>query len=247
MKQPDPTAPPGGTQNVQAAKAALLRAPPARDAPPKPELPDFLAISLDALAASGLAILERPGSSARIDDGAAALLSVAGERAAADRHDPRASPAAGASAERDDTQADELKTSGPNAGQLMAAAHTIAVFLSAGSAAILDAAAETLAPRAAADSLSIRIAYVTPEGGHAAIGLSHPDLGELGIEVSLNARALSVIATAETERSAAAIREGQGALANKLAAQGINLQSLTVVVVNRRSGDRHSKTKRQEG
>lgn len=245
MKHPDPTGPLLATANVQAAKT-VQRAAPVEDALPNPELPDFRALSRDALAANILGLLAQREGAAPIDDGGLALLSVTGGAAAADRHDSHAS-AAGASADRNDARADDLTASGPNAGQLMAAAHTVAVYLLAGSAALLNAAAETLAPRAerAPDSLSIRIAYLTPEGGHAAIGLTHPDLGELGIEISLNARALSVIATAETERSAAAIREGQGALANRLAAQNINLQSLTVVVVDRRPNDRHSRKKRE--
>jgi Flagellar hook-length control protein FliK len=238
----------GGTPSLHGSKVGLHRTAAATGgARPNTELPDFRAISRDALAASGLAALEHAGSPAvlaRPDDGPAALLSVSSEQTGTDRHD-RPAAAAGTSTEHG-REASELSASGPSSGQLMAAAHIIAGYLLAGSAAILDAAAEALAPRGS-NSLSIRIAYVTPEGGHAAVGLQHPDLGELGIEVSLNARALSVIATAESERSAAAIREGQGALANRLAAQGMSLQSLTVVVVSRRPNDRHSRTKRQEG
>jgi hypothetical protein len=94
--------------------------------------------------------------------------------------------------------------------------------------------------------VTITINHVTPEGGLAAVELVHPDLGELGLEVSLSGNTLSVLATAETERAAAAIREGQATLAAQLHSQGITLQALSVVVLRRRVKNQDPKSKRQE-
>ncbi|HKP62503.1 MAG TPA: flagellar hook-length control protein FliK [Polyangiales bacterium] len=129
-------------------------------------------------------------------------------------------------------------------GQLLAAAHAVAAYWqSAGQ--LLNIAAETAA-HSSGDSQApiIRVTHVTAEGGLAAVELVHPDLGALAIEVSLSGRTLSVLATAETEHAAAAIREGQAALAQKLEAQGIVLQTLQVVVLRRRAPNSNSKSRK---
>jgi len=137
----------------------------------------------------------------------------------------------------------DLSTCGASSGQLLAAAHTIAAYLGTGTQRVLDAASEALAP-GGASTVTIRLGYVTPEGGHAAVELQHPDLGNVALEVSLNGRTLSVLATAENERAGAAIREGQAALALRLEAQGITLHALDVVVLRRRGRTPERKTKR---
>jgi hypothetical protein len=55
-----------------------------------------------------------------------------------------------------------------------------------------------------------------------------------------------VLATAETEHAAAAIREGQAALAQRLQAQGIVLQTLEVVVLRRRAPNHNRKQNRKD-
>jgi hypothetical protein len=137
-------------------------------------------------------------------------------------------------------------------GQLLAAAHAVAAhWLSASQLAI--SAASPAAPSGDAlrsyrppQPVTITINHVTPEGGLAAVELVHPDLGGLGIEVSLSGNTLSVLATAETEHAAAAIREGQAGLSEQLRTQGITLQALSVVVLRRRLKTHNPKSKRQE-
>lgn len=130
--------------------------------------------------------------------------------------------------------------------QLLAAAHAVAAYWqSAGQ--LLNAAAETAAESGSGSQPPIiRVTHVTPEGGLAAVELAHPDLGAVALEVSLSGRTLSVLATAETEHAAAAIREGQAALAQKLEAQGIVLQTLQVVVLGRRAPNPHRKPHRKD-
>ncbi|HKU44572.1 MAG TPA: flagellar hook-length control protein FliK [Polyangiales bacterium] len=116
---------------------------------------------------------------------------------------------------------------------LLAAAHAVAAYWQA--AGRLIDAAQTAAPETSSSSPPIiRVTHVTPEGGLAAVELSHADLGALSLEISLSGRTLSVLASAETEHAAAAIREGQAALAARLESQGIVLQTLEVVVLRRR-------------
>lgn len=135
--------------------------------------------------------------------------------------------------------------------QLLAAAHAVAAhWLTAYRVeAVATAAAggdATHSYRSTPQAVTITVEHLTPEGGLASVELVHPDLGELGLEVSLSGNTLSVLATAETERAAAAIREGQAALAEQLRTQGITLQALTVVVLKRRAKAQDPKSKRQE-
>ncbi len=128
-------------------------------------------------------------------------------------------------------------------GQLLAAAHAVAAYwLAAAQTAVVQRVSEIVSE--GGNAVSIQITHATPEGGLAAVELRHPELGPIAIEVSLSGRTLSVLATAESEHAAAAIRAGQDALARKLKEQGITLQTLDVVVLRRRARDK--KSKRQE-
>jgi hypothetical protein len=113
---------------------------------------------------------------------------------------------------------------------------------------LLNVAAEAAATSGGSTQQSaiIRVTHVTPDGGLAAVELAHPDLGALAIEVSLSGRTLSVLATAESEHAAAAIRDGQAALAQRLKAQGMVLQTLEVVVLRRRAPKHNRKSNRKE-
>jgi hypothetical protein len=137
--------------------------------------------------------------------------------------------------------------------QLLAAAHAVAAYWIAASqvhAARANPAADgggtDYQHRSLPPAVTITVNHVTPEGGLAGVELAHPDLGALALEVSLSGNTLSVLATAESERAAAAIREGQAALAQQLQAQGIKLQALSVVVLRRRVKNPDPKSKRQE-
>jgi flagellar hook-length control protein FliK len=137
--------------------------------------------------------------------------------------------------------------------QLLAAAHAVAAYWltsSQVSAAQTMPAAEGGRTQPLRHSLppavTISVNHVTPEGGVAAVELAHPDLGALALEVSLSGNTLSVLATAETEHAAAAIRDGQAALAQQLQGRGIQLQALSVVVLRRRLKTTEPKSKRQE-
>ena len=138
--------------------------------------------------------------------------------------------------------------------QLLAAAHAVAAHWLSASQLTQAAQARTaysgdsppVARASNPQAFEIRVNHVTPDGGLAAVDLNHPDLGELGIEISLSGNTLSVLATAESEHAAAAIREGQAALAAQLLAQGIKLQALSVVVLRRRAKALKSKSGRQE-
>jgi hypothetical protein len=152
---------------------------------------------------------------------------------------------AGGTGDLDARDPRDLMTIGASSGQLLAAAHTIAAHLVTGTQRLLDAASEALVP-GGASTVAIRLGYVTPEGGHAEVELQHPDLGDVGLEISLTGRALSVLATTLDERAAAAIREGQATLAQRLLAQGITLHALDVVVLRRREQHPERKPKRQE-
>ena len=144
-----------------------------------------------------------------------------------------------------DARPEPVRGSGGGSAQLLAAAHAVAAYwLHAGQAALLTRAAETFG--GGGQAVTIRVNYLTPEGGLAAVELAHPDLGALGIEISLSGCTLSVLATVETEHAGLAIREGRAALAMKLREQGITLQTLEVVVLRRRGGAPQSKSKRQE-
>lgn len=147
--------------------------------------------------------------------------------------------------------AEPVRPAGSRDAQLLAAAHAVAAhWLSAYGVAAVTNAAESGEParafRAPPQAVTITVNHVTPDGGLAAVELLHPDLGELALEVSLSGNTLSVLATAETEHAAAAIREGQAALAEQLRAQGITLQALSVVVLRRRAKAQEPKSKRQE-
>jgi hypothetical protein len=144
-----------------------------------------------------------------------------------------------------------VRPEGSRDAQLLAAAHAVAAHWLAAyrvtaiaPAAMSGDGARTF--RASPQAVTITVEHVTPEGGLAAVQLVHPDLGELALEVSLSGNTLSVLATAETESAAAAIREGQSALAEQLQAQGITLQALSVVVLRRRAKAQEPKSKRQE-
>jgi Flagellar hook-length control protein FliK len=148
---------------------------------------------------------------------------------------------------------EQVRSAPSRDGQLLAAAHAVAShWLTAsqfGVAPVSPAAGSgdpQTAPRMTPQAVTITINHVTSEGGLAAVELVHPDLGELGLEVSLSGNTLSVLATAETERAAAAIREGQATLAAQLHSQGITLQALSVVVLRRRVKNQDPKSKRQE-
>jgi hypothetical protein len=135
--------------------------------------------------------------------------------------------------------------------QLLAAAHAVAAhWLTAYRIEAVAAAAAggdtTRSYRSSPQAVTITVDHVTPEGGLASVELVHPDLGDLALEVSLSGNTLSVLATTESEHAAAAIREGQAALAEQLRAQGITLQALTVVVLRRRAKAQDPKSKRQE-
>jgi Flagellar hook-length control protein FliK len=136
--------------------------------------------------------------------------------------------------------------------QLLAAAHAVAAYwLSASRVGIAEAnpaahGGEASLPHDASPPVTITVNHVTPDGGLAGVELVHPDLGALALEVSLSGNTLSVLATAETEHAAAAIREGQAALAMQLRGQGITLQAVTVVVLRRRVKPQDLKSKRQE-
>jgi hypothetical protein len=137
--------------------------------------------------------------------------------------------------------------------QLLAAAHAVAAYwLTASQVGIAppspaaDSGDANLTSRRAPPPVTITVDHVTPEGGLAGVELAHPDLGALALEVSLSGNTLSVLATAETESAAAAIREGQVTLAEQLRAQGITLQALSVVVLRRRVKTQNPKSKRQE-
>ena len=135
--------------------------------------------------------------------------------------------------------------SATSGAQLLAAAHAVAAYWqSAGQ--LLNVAAETAAHGGSAQPPIIRVTHVTPDGGLAALELAHPDLGALAIEVSLSGRTCSVLATAENEHAAAAIRAGQAALAQRLSAQGIVLQTLEVVVLRRRAPDHNRRPNRKD-
>lgn len=144
-------------------------------------------------------------------------------------------------------------SSGQHGAQLLAAAHAVAAYWLTASqvnAARMSAATHggELQPvrRSLPPAVTITVNHVTPEGGLAAVELAHPDLGALALEISLSGNTLSVLATAETEHAAAAIREGQAALAQQLRAQGITLQALSVVVLRRRLRSPDPKSKGQE-
>jgi hypothetical protein len=150
---------------------------------------------------------------------------------------------------------EQVRPDAPRDAQLLAAAHAVAAHWLAAYrvAPITPAAAGGEATRAyrsayrsTPQAVTITVEHVTPEGGLAAVQLVHPDLGELSLEVSLSGNTLSVLATTETESAAAAIREGQAALAEQLHAQGITLQALSVVVLRRRARAQEPKSKRQE-
>jgi hypothetical protein len=146
---------------------------------------------------------------------------------------------------------EQVRRDAPRDAQLLAAAHAVAAhWLSAYRVAPITPAAAggeaTRAYRSTPQAVTITVEHVTPEGGLAAVQLVHPDLGELSLEVSLSGNTLSVLATTETESAAAAIREGQAALAEQLHAQGITLQALSVVVLRRRARAQEPKSKRQE-
>lgn len=146
---------------------------------------------------------------------------------------------------------EKVSSEAPRDAQLLAAAHAVAAhWLAAYRVAPIAPAADggeaTRAYRTTPQAVTITIEHVTPEGGLAAVQLVHPDLGELSLEVSLSGNTLSVLATTETESAAAAIREGQSALAEQLHAQGITLQALSVVVLRRRARAHEPKSKRQE-
>lgn len=129
--------------------------------------------------------------------------------------------------------------------QLLAAAHAVAAYWQS-TGQLLNVAAEAAAPGGSAQPPIIRVTHVTPDGGLCAVELAHPDLGELAIEVSLSGRTCSVLATAENEHAAAAIRAGQAALAQRLSAQGIVLQTLEVVVLRRRAPDHNRRSNRKD-
>jgi len=153
--------------------------------------------------------------------------------------------ASGARGSSLETRTEPTTHVGQGEGQLLAAAHAVAQYwLSAASAAWVEQASEILA--SGSQAVSIRVNHLTPEGGLAAVELRHPELGEVGVEVSLSGRTLSVLATVETEHAAMAIRESQAALAQRLREQGITLQTLEVAVLRRRGRARDPKSKRQE-
>jgi hypothetical protein len=137
--------------------------------------------------------------------------------------------------------------------QLLAAAHAVAAYWLTASQvdaarppSAADGGGAGYARRSLPPAVTITVNHVTPEGGLAGVELAHPDLGALALEVSLSGNTLSVLATAESEHAAAAIREGQAALARQLQAQGITLQALSVVVLRRRVKNPEPKSKRQE-
>jgi hypothetical protein len=148
---------------------------------------------------------------------------------------------------------EQVRAAAPRDAQLLAAAHAVAAYwLTAYQLGVVRAkpaanGGEANAPsRRAQPAVTITVNHVTPEGGLAAVELAHPDLGALALEVSLSGNTLSVLATAETEHAAAAIREGQAALTEQLRAQGITLQALSVVVLRRRVQTQNPRSKRQE-
>jgi Flagellar hook-length control protein FliK len=148
---------------------------------------------------------------------------------------------------------EHVRSAGQHDGQLLAAAHAVAAYwltasqVNAARAIPAAHSGEGDYPRRGLPpAVTITVNHVTPEGGLAAVELAHPDLGALALEVSLSGNTLSVLATAETEHAAAAIREGQAALAQQLQAQGITLQALSVVVLRRRVKNPEPKSKRQE-
>jgi Flagellar hook-length control protein FliK len=145
---------------------------------------------------------------------------------------------------------EQVRSAMPTDAQLVAAAHAVAAHWLSTAQLVRDVAAQSGdAARPAAPpnhSVTISVNHVTPEGGLAAVELSHPDLGPLALEVSLSGQTLSVLATAESEHAATAIREGQAALAQQLQAQGIKLQALSVVVLRRRARAQNPKSRRQE-
>lgn len=148
-------------------------------------------------------------------------------------------------------RAEHVRSSASHDAQLLAAAHAVAAYwLTASQVNVASAAAQGGDVQPVRGSLppavTISVNHVTPEGGLAAVELAHPDLGALALEISLSGNTLSVLATAETEHAAAAIREGQAALAQQLHAQGIMLQALSVVVLRRRVKPQEPKSKRRE-
>lgn len=147
---------------------------------------------------------------------------------------------------------EHVRSSVQHDAQLLAAAHAVAAYwltasrVNAARATAEGQAGGEAARRSLPPAVTITVNHVTPEGGLAAVELAHPDLGALALEISLSGNTLSVLATAETEHAAAAIREGQAALAQQLQSQGITLQALSVVVLRRRAKTPEPKSKRQE-
>jgi hypothetical protein len=89
-------------------------------------------------------------------------------------------------------------------------------------------------------------------GGLASLDLSHPELGDIGLEVELESGAVRVTATATSERSARVIQAGQAVLAERLLRQGVALEALDVIVVHKQgpnqplNGRKRARARRQE-
>jgi len=229
-----------GDQLLGAARGAL----PAS----VPRSPEALAQAEDAaaLAAHGLA---QAGSSAQVVSADWLAHLQAGLGAVRSAPLPLAS------------QPEPTTNSAPaSSAQLVAAVHALAGFWLAAPLVIAPLAPAgpvqtPLQPRAAhggSPAPAIRLRHVTPEGGLAAVELVHPDLGVLALEVSLTGNNLSVLATTGSEHAAAAIRARQAALAERLLAQNLKLQTLEVLVLRRRAaqaqarGDKRSAAKQSQ-
>jgi hypothetical protein len=87
---------------------------------------------------------------------------------------------------------------------------------------------------APAPAYTVQLESEADGGGRASVELSHPELGSVSLSVELSSGAVRVTATAENERSAQVIAEGQAILTERLARQGVALEALDVVIVPNR-------------
>jgi flagellar hook-length control protein FliK len=98
--------------------------------------------------------------------------------------------------------------------------------------AAVSAPDDTGAPRAPA--YTVQLESAADGGGRASVELAHPELGAVALSVEMSAGAVRVTATAENERSAQVIAQGQAVLAERLAQQGVALEALDVIVTPKR-------------
>jgi flagellar hook-length control protein FliK len=89
------------------------------------------------------------------------------------------------------------------------------------------------APRNASGSVvaepaEVRIKSGSTGDGSVEIALRHPDLGPLRLEMTMNGRALEIVATAAGQLAAEALDRGENALRSSLSVQGIELKTFRI-------------------